>query len=267
LIISDNASTDSTESICREYSKRDQRIQYFRNERNMGAVWNFNRVLELSKGKYFMWAAHDDIYLPGFISRCANALETTPAAALAFSAMTWIDELGRLEPADDQYVETVGLNVVRRLHLSIFMMGPPLVYSLIRRTALQDNIRFREVWGGDAVVVIELALRGGFCKIADPLYLRRRNAPLDPVSIMKVLQPDAKVTRFHFVQTRLALEEIKAVFRSRESLLSKVPLAIYVLYCLHRSGISPLADFRYWRRRGTGKIISCFHVDKPRPAS
>ncbi len=44
LIISDNASTDSTEKICREFASRDKRIQYFRNEKNMGAGWNFRRV-------------------------------------------------------------------------------------------------------------------------------------------------------------------------------------------------------------------------------
>ena len=49
LIISDNASTDSTPSICNEYSKKDKRIRYFRQERNMGVIWNFNFVLDQAK--------------------------------------------------------------------------------------------------------------------------------------------------------------------------------------------------------------------------
>jgi glycosyltransferase involved in cell wall biosynthesis len=60
LIISDNASTDGTQEICLEYAARDKRIQYHQNIYNRGAVWNFNKVLELASGEYFMWAAYDD---------------------------------------------------------------------------------------------------------------------------------------------------------------------------------------------------------------
>ena len=60
LVISDNASTDATEAICREYAARDPRVRYHRAERNRGAVWNFNRAFELARGEFFMWQAFDD---------------------------------------------------------------------------------------------------------------------------------------------------------------------------------------------------------------
>lgn len=53
LIISDNTSTDNTQEICKAYSAKDQRICYYRNEKNLGAAWNFNRVFELARGEYF----------------------------------------------------------------------------------------------------------------------------------------------------------------------------------------------------------------------
>src|SRR3954467_5074495 len=62
LIISDNASTDATESICREYAAKDARIRYIRQEKNRGAASNFRFVLDKSGGKYFMWAACDDFW-------------------------------------------------------------------------------------------------------------------------------------------------------------------------------------------------------------
>lgn len=83
LIISDNASTDRTQGICLEYTSRDKRIRYYRNETNMGALWNFNRVFELSSGEYFMWASHDDLWRPHFISELVGLLEATPSAVLA----------------------------------------------------------------------------------------------------------------------------------------------------------------------------------------
>ena len=45
LIISDNASSDRTESICREYAERDARIIYFRQEENIGAAGDRKSVV------------------------------------------------------------------------------------------------------------------------------------------------------------------------------------------------------------------------------
>ncbi len=69
LIISDNASTDSTQTICEEYSKKDPRIHLFRQKRNMGLNWNYRFVLQEAKHDYFMWAAVDDIRAPEFLEK------------------------------------------------------------------------------------------------------------------------------------------------------------------------------------------------------
>ena len=79
LIVSDNASTDSTQEICTSYAKRDSRLRYHRAEHNMGAIWNFNRVFELATGEYFMWAAHDDLRDPRYVSACLAAMQSHPA--------------------------------------------------------------------------------------------------------------------------------------------------------------------------------------------
>jgi len=62
LIISDNASTDNTERICREYCSKDKRIRYVRWPENRGGFKNFKFVLDEAAGKYFMWAAADDAW-------------------------------------------------------------------------------------------------------------------------------------------------------------------------------------------------------------
>jgi glycosyltransferase involved in cell wall biosynthesis len=61
LIISDNASTDSTAAICAYYTARDLRIRYIRQNKNLGALGNFLAVVNEARGEYFMWAAHDDL--------------------------------------------------------------------------------------------------------------------------------------------------------------------------------------------------------------
>ncbi len=69
LIISDNASTDSTADICKKYLKKDERIRYFRQKKNMGLQWNYNFVLNKAKYDYFMWSSVDDIHAPKFIEK------------------------------------------------------------------------------------------------------------------------------------------------------------------------------------------------------
>src|SRR5207245_5286947 len=76
LIISDNASTDATLVICMEYSKKDKRIRYIRQEKNMGLTWNFNFVLQEAKGEYFVWAAVDDHWYPTFLEKNVKNLES-----------------------------------------------------------------------------------------------------------------------------------------------------------------------------------------------
>ena len=51
LVISDNCSTDDTETICREYSKKYPNIIYNRNKENMRDA-NFVKVLDLANGTY-----------------------------------------------------------------------------------------------------------------------------------------------------------------------------------------------------------------------
>ena len=78
LIISDNASEDKTEYICRRYVQKDSRIRYSRNDVNVGAGENYNKVFKLAKGKYFKWAAHDDECHRTMLRRCVEVLDCAP---------------------------------------------------------------------------------------------------------------------------------------------------------------------------------------------
>src|SRR5215204_2400285 len=98
MIICDNASTDRTGDICREFATRDSRIRYVRNDENIGLTRNFNKAFELSNSEYFKWLAHDDICLPTFFERCIEALDANPAAAVAYPLSRAID--GNGNPVD-----------------------------------------------------------------------------------------------------------------------------------------------------------------------
>src|SRR5438874_8869169 len=94
LIISDNASTDRTGEIAEAYAEHDDRIRYYRSEKNMGAGWNVRRVYELATGKYFKQAAADDLVEPDFLRRCVEILESDPDYVVAYPTTKEVDENG-----------------------------------------------------------------------------------------------------------------------------------------------------------------------------
>src|SRR5947208_2594281 len=62
LVIADNASTDGTEEICREFARTDPRVRYLRRDTNVGVIENHNRIVHETTGEFFSFAAADDEY-------------------------------------------------------------------------------------------------------------------------------------------------------------------------------------------------------------
>ena len=78
VVISDNASADRTPELCAAYAAKDRRIRYVRNERNLGSIPNFNKLVGLAKASTSKWAAHDDWCEPEFVGRCVEVLDADP---------------------------------------------------------------------------------------------------------------------------------------------------------------------------------------------
>jgi glycosyltransferase involved in cell wall biosynthesis len=175
LNISDNASTDATENICREYAARDRRVQYHRAESNMGAVWNFRRVFELSRGEYFMWAAFDDVRAPQYLSRCVEALEAHPAAVMCCTDIRLIDDDGR-EVGETEFprgIRMAGREVserVRAISRSLYWYD---FYGLMRREVLATTRLPQPSWGFDVILMLEMSLRGEVLLVREKLFSYR----------------------------------------------------------------------------------------------
>jgi len=92
IIISDNASTDETELICRKYVSQDKRVRYYRQDVNIGPANNFLFVLMAASGKYFMWAAADDKWSKEWLSVLIRPLIEEGAGCYAFGVLRFVDE-------------------------------------------------------------------------------------------------------------------------------------------------------------------------------
>lgn len=176
LIISDNASTDATEAICRGYCERDSRVTYTRNETNIGAAPNYNRVFELSRGEYFRWAAHDDVCKPEFVERCVQALDTDPSVVLASAKVQVIDENSNPLSQYDYELLADSPRAHERVRGQIRGHQCYEIFGLIRREALLKTNLIGDHFAGDAVLLIQLVLMGRFHEVDEPLFLSRSHS-------------------------------------------------------------------------------------------
>ena len=92
LIISDNASTDSSVKICEEFMKKDSRIKLYVQDHNIGQFKNYNFVLEQALGEYFVWIAADDLLLPEFLEKNIHILETEKNIVTSVSKLKMFGE-------------------------------------------------------------------------------------------------------------------------------------------------------------------------------
>jgi len=185
IVISDNASTDATENICRDYANRDKRIRYYREAVNRGLSWNFNRVFELSRGEYFKWAAADDICVPGFVERCVDVLEEDKSIVCCHARTTKIDPSGRkltqlLDPtsggsrAAGKKRDASSRRVHRRFLDVLLSSGwSARSYGVFRASSLRLTGLIKPYYGWEKVLMGELSLMGRFHDLPDVLFYQR----------------------------------------------------------------------------------------------
>lgn len=87
LIISDNCSTDSSKKICQEFMKKDSRIKFYQQEKNVGAHENFKFVLEKAQSEFFIWTAASDIWDNTFLEKNLQTLLKNPNLVGCISKM------------------------------------------------------------------------------------------------------------------------------------------------------------------------------------
>ena len=176
LIISDNASTDRTQAICRDYASRDSRVRYHRRSHNAGAAANFNRCFELATGEYFKWAASDDLLEPRFLECCVRKLDEDAGAALAYTKARIIDDESREVRSYEHKLPTDSTSPIARY--SALLEGHKCfeVFGLIRRETLEQTPLIGAYAHGDGVLLTRLAFLGRFEQLPEYLFLPRRHA-------------------------------------------------------------------------------------------
>jgi glycosyltransferase involved in cell wall biosynthesis len=198
LIISDNASTDGTSVICREYAGKDNRIRYIRQPENLGPLNNFQFVLSLAKGVYFMWAACDDRRVPTSLERMTEVLKRDEDCGLVFSNYIERD----LESGNEKFHKVSPSNSNSRLYnyaVRILNMSPSFIYGLYRTDKIKDK-KVECFDFSDVHFVAEIVLRTRIRVINDYLYIAGTKGYREPYSLTH-----KKINRTVFLHKQYAL--------------------------------------------------------------
>jgi glycosyltransferase involved in cell wall biosynthesis len=180
LLISDNHSTDGTEEIVRQAMSRDRRIRYERHDRNRGASYNYNRLLDRSNplSRYVKWAACDDEHDAKYLTRTIELLDADPTASLAHCATADIDEGGHLLRLRHQPIDQLGSErPADRLRQLVTLRHECFgAFGLIPREVACATRGLGPFADADNVLLVEIALRGRMVYTDDVLFFRRQHA-------------------------------------------------------------------------------------------
>lgn len=177
LIISDNASTDRTGEICRDYARTDQRIRYTSNEFNIGYCRNQNGIYRRALGQYFLLTHHDDIRNPEYLARTVPILDADPGVVVCYTRTRDIDDNDQPLPRQDPPLRFAShdlrerfCDVIRMDHIC----EPD--FGLTRMDVLRTTRLHGDYADSDRVLLAELALHGRFHCVPEYLFFRRAHA-------------------------------------------------------------------------------------------
>lgn len=177
VIVADNASTDASLEIARAVASADPRVSILTADRNRGAAWNYNRLVDAATGEFFKWAAHDDLCASTFVSACVAAMRDDERIVLAYPQSDIVDARGMFVR---HHEEDLGLQIDGPLRRTVRLLWRVrmvhAVFGVMRTDVLRRTRLIQPFDSSDVALLVELALRGHVAEVEGRLFLRRRHA-------------------------------------------------------------------------------------------
>ncbi len=186
LVVSDNCSTDGTFELLQKYARQDSRVKLSRNDRNIGALLNYRKVIEDCSGDYIELFGHDDFFEPTCIGKLAGCLDEYPNVVLATATRNWIDADGEIlrvfRPVEESKVIPGEEAIFRALETLENWIGSPVMYrSRFKGTGIDSRICLfgdLDYWCkmlacGDLYYLDEVLFNARIHKKSDTVHLTR----------------------------------------------------------------------------------------------
>jgi glycosyltransferase involved in cell wall biosynthesis len=182
LVLLDDASSDDTERVAREYERRDPRVRYFRHDSRRAMIATWREVVEIAarecpSATLFAWVSDHDRWHPRWLERLVGELDNDPEAVLAYPITRRFEAAGELEKGPRLF-DTSGCTDLASRWTTFCREGVgagDMVYGLMRIDALQRAGIFRRVLRPDRLLMAELTLQGRIRQVPEVLWFRRQS--------------------------------------------------------------------------------------------
>ncbi|PKL19091.1 MAG: hypothetical protein CVV49_02490 [Spirochaetae bacterium HGW-Spirochaetae-5] len=172
IIICDDCSSDGTVKILEEYCLN-RNIRYYVNEKNLGYIKNFEKVLGYCSGDFIALADQDDIWLENKVEFLVNNIGDS---TLIFSDSCLIDEQGEL--LAKSYLKHQNIDIpgsagqLNRLMFCNYVTGCTVLF---KRDILEKAFPFIDTISHDWWIALHASINGGIASVNTPLVLYRQH--------------------------------------------------------------------------------------------
>ena len=251
FIFRDNNSTDTSLSIINDYALQDKRIRVFQAFANEGAAKNYNAVFSLANGKYFKWAAADDLLDSNFILKCVDFLEEQHQCVIAYPRTVIIDENDtELSKIEDELIANQEDAFDRYKSFHTDLKECNAVFGVIRKNALARTRLIQPYIAADAHLLAELSLHGTIEEIPEFLFYRRDHPTASSADKSESAQAefyDPKRAKRPLMSHWAGFKnDLIGIFCAPQSFLTKARLATFFLRKYYWQKDSLFKEFRQY---------------------
>jgi len=246
ILISDNASTDDTPEVLREFN--DKRLRVLRQETNIGLVPNFNACLGAAAGEYVVFVSDDDRVSPWLLERCVEVIgkQSQVPIVVALSNLH-LSSSGQTRPARTS--RHIGSGIRNGIDVLLEYLRDEITVAIggmmLRTEALRSRggIPLGLPHTSDVATWAPLLFedRVGFVNEACATYNIHDSSETARLSVAQILCDGWKVAN---LISRMADEHIKVASLREE-------LKLQARRCFSRRGLVCLTDYR---RSGAGLL-------------
>ena len=127
IVVDDHSTKDDPEAIVKEFGQG--RVQFIRQEKNVGKVKNYETGLTISKGTYIHQLHGDDKVLPGFYKEMEAIFNANSNAGAAFCRTNYIDSQSRITNVTGMIQDNEGIvpDMLEKLYTQQYIQTPSMV--------------------------------------------------------------------------------------------------------------------------------------------
>jgi glycosyltransferase involved in cell wall biosynthesis len=142
VLILDDVSPDNTPEVGKALAAADPRVEYRRNEKNLGLIGTANiGVIGWAKADYVVLLSADDALTPGSLARAVQVFDANPDVGLIFGRCALMAESNPTETPPDAQTATYQVWESKRLLEHFYKVGNPTPSpSVIARTKLHHEL-------------------------------------------------------------------------------------------------------------------------------